>query len=219
MKRIGVLLSGCGVKDGSEIHEAVLTLLYLDQRGVERTCIAPQMAQARVVDHLTGQPMPGERDVLVESSRLARGEVMPLARVRPEELSGLILPGGLGAALNLCDYALQGRAMRVRPDVAELLLALHAQGKPIGAICIAPVLVAKVFGDRGIAIEVTVGDSTGVAADIAAFGAVHVMRRVDEIHVDRAHRIVSTPAYMLGGNVAQIAPGIERVVDSVVKLA
>ncbi len=219
MKRIGVLLSGCGVKDGSEIHEAVLTLLYLDQRGVERVCIAPEMPQTRVIDHLSGQPMAGERSVLVESARIARGQITPLARIRPEELSGLIVPGGLGAAVNLCDYGLQGRAMRVRPDVAELLLAMHTQGKPIGAICIAPVLVAKVFGDQGIAVEVTVGDDTGVAADIAAFGAVHVMRRVDEIHTDRTHRIVSTPAYMLGQNVAQIAPGIEHVVDTVVKFA
>ncbi len=219
MKRIGVLLCGCGVKDGSEIHEAVLALLYLDQRGVERQCLAPDAPQPRVVHHLTGAETPERRNMLVEAARLARGQITPLAQVQPDDLHGLIVVGGFGAAANLCDYATRGRQMSVRPDVADLLAALHGQGKPLGAICIAPVILAKVFGDRGLAVEVTVGDDVGVAADIAHFGAVHVMRRVDEIHVDRAHRIVSTPAYMLGATVAEIAPGIEHLVDAVVKLA
>jgi len=219
MKRIGVLLCGCGVKDGSEIHEAVLTLLYLDQRGVERICLAPDAPQARVIHHLTGAQVPEERHMLAEAARLARGQIEPLAQVRADDLHGLIIPGGFGAAANLCDYAVKGRAMAVRAEVADLLDALHAQRKPIGAICIAPVIVAKVFGSRGIPVEVTVGDDVGVAADIAHFGAVHIMRRVDEVHIDRPHRIVSTPAYMLGTNVAQIAPGIEHLVDAVAKMA
>jgi enhancing lycopene biosynthesis protein 2 len=172
-----------------------------------------------VVDHLTGASVPERRSMLVEAARLARGQIKPLAQVRADDLSGLIVPGGSGAAANLCDYASQGRKMTVRPDVADLLAALHAQGKPIGAICIAPVLVAKAFADRGIAIEVTVGDDVRVAGDIESFGATHIIRRVDEIHVDRAHRIVSTPAYMLATNVAQIAPGIEHVVEAVIKMA
>ncbi len=219
MKRIGVLLSGCGVKDGSEIHEATLILYFLDQRGVERICIAPDTAQTQVIDHRSGEAADEQRNVLVESARIARGQIRALSDVRADDLDGLILPGGFGAALNLCDYATKGRQMTVRPDVADLLLALHAHRKPIGAVCIAPVILAKVFGDQGTAVELTIGDDASVAADVEALGATHVIRLVDEAHVDRNNRIATAPAYMRGTNVAQIGPGIEHVVEAVVKMA
>ena len=219
MKRIGVLLSGCGVKDGSEIHEATLTLYFLDRLGVERICLAPDAPQTAVTDHLSGKPTQERRNMLVESARIARGEIRPLSKVRTDDLDGVILPGGFGAATNLCDYGEKGRDLTVREDVAALLLAMHEQKKPIGAICIAPVVVAKVFGEKGIPVEVTIGDDTQVAGDIEAMGARHVMRLVDEVQIDHANKIATAPAYMLGGNVAEIGPGIRKVVQAVVDMA
>lgn len=219
MRRFGVLLSGCGVNDGSEIHEATLTLFHLDRMGVERICFAPDAPQTRVVNHATGTEDPSARNMLVEAARIARGAITPLSEVKADDIHGLLIPGGLGAALNLCDYGLKGRDVTVREDVAELLRALREQKKPIGAICIAPVILAKVFGDLGIPIEVTIGGDPKVAADIDSMGAKHVMHLVDEAHVDRKHKIATTPAYMLGSNVAEIAPGIEKVVDTVISMA
>ncbi len=219
MRRFGVLLSGCGVHDGSEIHEATMTLYHLDRMGVERVCLAPDALQARVFDHAGGKQADERRNMLIEAARIARGDIMPLGQADPDSLDGLLIPGGLGAALNLCDYGARGREMSVRDDVDALLWGFHERKRPIGAICIAPVIVAKVFGSRAMAVEVTIGGDPKVSADIEAMGAVHVMHLVDEIHVDRQHKVVTTPAYMLGKNVAEIAPGIERLVDAVLAMA
>lgn len=219
MKRIGVLLAGCGVKDGSEIHEATLTLLYLAQGGAEILCMAPDAPQPAVIDHRTGAPESAQRNMLSEAARIARGEIRPLEDVTADQLDGMIIPGGMGAALNLCDYGQRGRDFSVREDVADLLRALHRQGKPIGAICIAPVILAGLFGRDGIPVEVTIGADDGVAADITAWGARHVVRSVSEAHIDRAHAIATCPAYMLGQSPADIAPGIAQVVSAVLELA
>ncbi len=216
MKKIGVLLSGCGVNDGSEIHEATLALYFLDRQGVERVCIAPDGPQTRVVDHLSGGQVDEERFMLTEAARIARGDIRPLDGDTAEQIDGLVLPGGYGAVLNWCDYATRGREMTVREDVASLLLRLHERKKPIGAMCIAPVVLARVFGGQGIAVQLTIGDNPTVGGDIEAMGAQHVIQLVDEVAVDRAHKVVSTPAYMLGENVAQIGPGIEKLVETVV---
>ena len=219
MKRIGVLLSGCGVKDGSEIHEATLILYFLDRQGVERICVAPDSPQAHVMNHATGEEAQESRSILVESARIARGDIRPVSQLRADDLDGIMIPGGFGAALNLCDYGKKGRDCTVREDVSALLLALHQQKKPIGAVCIAPVLVARVFGQKGITVQVTIGDDPGVAADIEAMGGQHVMRLVDEAQIDRANKIATAPAYMLGSNVAEIGPGIQKAVDAVVEMA
>ncbi len=219
MRRFGVLLSGCGVHDGSEIHEATLTLFHLDRMGVERICIAPDAPQTRVINHATGEEDTPARNMLVEAARIARGAVTPVSEVKADDIHGLLIPGGLGAALNLCDYGLKGRDMTVREDVAELVRGLCEQKKPIGAICIAPVIVAKVFGDLGLPVELTIGGDPTVGADIDAWGAKHMMHLVDEAHVDRTHKVSTTAAYMLGTNVAEIAPGIEKVVDTVISMA
>src|SRR5512133_2943461 len=147
MKKIGVILSGCGVNDGSEIHEAVITLLAIDRAGAEAICMAPDIEQMQVVNHLTGTPVAGEkRNVLVESARIARGKIRNLKEVKGNEIDALILPGGFGAAKNLCDFALKGAACAVNPEVERLLREVHQAGKPIGALCIAPALVARILG-------------------------------------------------------------------------
>jgi enhancing lycopene biosynthesis protein 2 len=212
-KKIGVLLSGCGVYDGSEIHEAVLTLLYLDRRGAEIICLAPDMDQAHVIDHVTQNPEAAPRNVLVEAARIARGEIQDLDAVSAADLDALILPGGFGAAKNLCDFALVGPEARVQPQVAELLSAMHAKGKPIGAMCIAPAVVARTLGAEKP--QVTIGNDVGTAAGITAMGAIHVDCTVDEICIDVDNRVVTTPAYMLGPGISDIAKGIEKLVDQV----
>ncbi|MBL9077723.1 MAG: isoprenoid biosynthesis glyoxalase ElbB [Planctomycetes bacterium] len=215
---IGVLLSGCGHLDGSEIHEAVLTLLALDEQRAHAVCIAPHAPQAAVVDHRTGAPVPGaERDMLTEAARIARGRVRDLASVRADELDGVVLPGGFGAAKNLCDFAAKGAAATVRPDVARLLRELHAARKPIGALCIAPAVVAAVFG-RSEHPVLTVGAAGQAAQALEAMGARHQVRPVTECTVDTDHRIVTAPAYMYDARIADVAAGVRKLVAAVLEL-
>jgi enhancing lycopene biosynthesis protein 2 len=216
-KRIGVLLSGCGVFDGSEIHEAVLTLLALDRAGAEAVCMAPDMEQFHVVDHLTQEATGEKRNVLVESARIARGQIRDLAEVQEAELDGLVLPGGFGAAKNLSDFAVRGKEAVVHPGVKELLARLVEKGKPVGAICISPVVVAGALGEK--APELTIGSDDGTALAIEGMGGRHRVCGVSMIHHDEANRIVSTPAYMLGSSIAEVAEGIEKLVAKVLELA
>ena len=167
MPKVGVVLSGCGVFDGSEIHEAVLTLLALDRRGAEVVCMAPASDQTHVVDHVRGDVSAGERrNVLVESARIARGAILDISGVRAADLDALVLPGGYGAAKNLSSYAFDGPKCKVHPDVAKAIKDMHACGKPIGALCIAPVLVAKVLGK----VSLTIGDDQATADNLVAMG-------------------------------------------------
>ncbi len=215
--KIGVILSGCGVFDGSEIHEAVLTLLALDRAGAEVICAAPDVNQMHVVDHLTGQPMPGEtRNVLQESARIARGRIRDLAQLSGSEIDGLMLPGGFGAAKNLCSYATSGADMQVHPQVERIVAEVHAQRKPIAMICIAPTLAARLLpGSR-----LTLGSPQDPSvADVTAMGAQHIACPVDEFVVDEERRLITSPAYMLGPGIKEVAAGIEKTVAELVRMA
>ncbi len=217
-KKIGVLLSGCGVMDGAEIHESVLTLLALDRLGAEAVCMAPNIPQMHVVNHLKGEPAGGQsRNVLEESARIARGKIKNIVDVRAFDIDALILPGGFGAAKNLSNYATKGAACEVNPEVARLIREVHSAGKPVGFICISPVIAAKLLGAKQV--RVTIGTDKATAADIEEMGAVHEMCPVGECRIDKAMKVVSTPAYMLAKSVAEAAEGIERLVKEVVKMA
>jgi enhancing lycopene biosynthesis protein 2 len=215
-KKIGVVLSGCGVFDGSEIHEAVLTLLAIDRNGAEAVCLAPDV-QLDEVDHLAGKPTGAKRSVLVESARIARGKIRNIADVKAADLDAIIFPGGFGAAKNLCDFAVKGATATPQSDVARLLKEMAAAKKPIGAICIAPALIATVLG-RECAPQLTIGTDEGTAAAINATGSCHVSCPVSEFVVDRANRIVSTPAYMLAASIGEAAEGIEKTVKAVIDM-
>lgn len=215
-KKIGVVLSGCGVYDGSEIHEAVLTLLAIDRNGAEALCMAPDMELAEV-DHLSGQPTGARRNVLVESARIARGKISDVAKVNAADLEAIIFPGGFGAAKNLCDFAAKGAAATVHPQVARLVMEMAAAGKPIGAICIAPTLIAAVLG-KEYAPEVTIGSDEGTAAAINATGSRHKECPVREFIIDKKNRIVTTPAYMLASCISEAADGIEKAVKAVIEM-
>ncbi|MEQ8225220.1 MAG: isoprenoid biosynthesis glyoxalase ElbB [Candidatus Eremiobacterota bacterium] len=215
--KIGVLLHGCGVFDGTEIHEAVLTLLSLDRAGAEAVCIAPDTYQMHVINHITGQPS-GTRNVLEESARIARGNVKNIKSVSVDDIDGLIIPGGFGAAKNLCDFAIKGENCTVDPVIEDFIKKVHNKRKPIGAICIAPALLAKILG-KDEKIRVTIGTDKATGEKINKMGAKHIECAVHDFVVDEKYRIVSTPAYMLGAGIKDIAEGIDGLVKAVIELA
>lgn len=217
--KVGVVLSGCGYLDGSEIHESVLTLLCLDEAGAEAVCAAPRGVQAQVVDHSTGKPATGHgRDVLTEAARIARGRIRDVATLRADQLDAVVLPGGFGAAKNLSDFAKQGAAATVHPDVARLLRDMVAAKKPIGAICIAPAVVAAAIG-RTVHPTLTIGNDRGTAAALESMGCRHRDCAVTECVVDEANGIVSTPAYMFDARVSEVAQGVKKLVAAVLARA
>ena len=216
MTKVAVVLAGCGVYDGAEINEAVLTLLCLEQQGASYQCFAPDIEQMHVINHLSGEPCPGEsRNVLVEGARIARGNVLDLAAARVEEFDALVVPGGFGAAKNLCDFAVAGADMVVQSDFLQLARAFHQSGKPIGLICIAPVMAAAICGEGT---RCTIGNDAETAAAIGAMGGEHLDCPVSEARVDTQRKMVTTPAYMLAGSVAEAYAGIGECVKEVLAL-
>lgn len=217
-KKIGVILSGCGVMDGSEIHEATLTLYFLDKHGAEIVCMAPNKDQADVVDHTKNQPTKEKRNVLVEAARIARGNIRDVKTVTADELDAVIIPGGYGAAKNLCTFARDGAGARVDEGVARLLRDLHAKRKPIGALCIAPAILAALLGpDHNV--EITIGTDAGTARELEKTGARHKNAKVDEIVVDSKNKLVTTPCYMLARSIKEAGDGAEKVVKKILELA
>lgn len=213
--QIAVVLSGCGVYDGSEIHEAVLTLLALDRQGAEVQCFAPNIPQHHVIDHTSGKETGESRNVLVESARIARGRIRDLATFRADAFDGIVFPGGFGAAKNLSSFAFEGPDCSVHADVAAAVSAMTAAGKPIGALCIAPAVMAKVLGD----VELTIGNDAGTAAALGQMGARHVQATHGEVVIDHRARLATTPCYMLDATISQIAEGAENVVRAVLDMA
>jgi len=216
-KRVGVLLAGCGVFDGSEIHEAVLTLLFLNRAGARAVCMAPDIDQLHVINHLTQEAVEDKRNVLMESARICRGDIVDIESITAQQLDALIIPGGFGAAKNLSNFAVAGPQAQVHPQVDRLLNEMATAAKPIGALCIAPVTLTKALAD--FKPEVTIGTDVGTAGAIETMGGVHHNCRVDEIFIDRAHKIVTTPAYMHNAQIAEVSVGIEKLVNEVMALA
>ena len=226
-KKIGVLLSGCGVYDGSEIHEAVLTLLELDKLGVEAVCMAPDIEQHHVINHLNGEEMNEKRNVLIESARIARGNIKPLSEVNTDELDGLAMPGGFGAAKNLTKWAFSGPDGEILPEVKKLIQDIANAGKPIASVCISPAVLAKALEGTGIHAEITVGTTQSPSPyDIAATndglfatGAKAVLCEVEEMVVDAPHKIITSPCYMMEASISQVAKGISKTMAKLVELA
>ncbi|PIV80812.1 isoprenoid biosynthesis protein ElbB [bacterium CG17_big_fil_post_rev_8_21_14_2_50_64_8] len=218
MPRVAVILSGCGVFDGSEIHEACAALLALDRAGAEVVIAAPPGPQLHVVDHLAGEASAGEsRDILVESARIARGEIRSLPDVDPATVDAVLMPGGFGAAKNLCTFAVDGADCTVNPAVTEFLNKVHDLGRPIGAMCIAPVVLARIFGPN-LSPRVTIGNDPTTAALVNQMGARHVDCAVEGVVVDRANLMVTTPAYMLAGSIKEVFAGAETFVQELLGL-
>ena len=215
-KKVAVILSGCGFKDGGEIYEATLTLLALDEADAVVQCFAPDMPQLHVVNHLTGEEMPESRNVLVEAARLARGQIKPVTEARVADFDALIIPGGFGAAKNLCNFAVKGSDMTVQPDVLAFAKGMNAAGKPVGLVCIAPAMAPAI---GGVGTQYTIGNDAGTAAAINVMGGKHVECAVDECVVDRERKIVTTPAYMYPARIREARAGIQKLVQAVLGMA
>lgn len=218
-KKIGVLLAGCGVHDGSEIHEATLALLALDEAGAEAICMAPDVSQPDVIDHVSGKPTGERRNALVEAARIARGKIRDIASVAADELDGLVVPGGFGAAKILCDFAERGEDARPHPEVERLVRQLYAATKPMAFFCIAPALAAAIFRSMGIQATLTIGNDEATASKLRHMGAQHEAQPVDGVCIDRRNRIVSTPCYMLARSIREVRTGAERAVRALLEMA
>jgi enhancing lycopene biosynthesis protein 2 len=220
MSKVGVVLSGCGVYDGAEIHESVATILALDRANAEVVFMAPDVNQMHVINHIKGAPTEGEiRNVRVEAGRIARGEVNIVTDIKASDIDALIFPGGFGAAKNLCDFAVKGADCSVDPDISKLVMDMHAASKPVGFLCISPAMAAKIYCDAGIkGVKLTIGNDEGTADALRAMGAEHVDCEVGDCVVDIDHKVVSTPAYMLAQRISEAADGIEKTVRKVLDL-
>jgi len=212
--KAAVVLAGCGVRDGAEIHEAVMTMYAIDKLGGTCHIFAPNVAQHHVINHITGEEMKESRNVLTEAARIARGKISPLTDYRAEDYDTLIFPGGFGVAKNLCTYAFDGPDCHVDRVVEKAIRSTHSAGKPIGALCISPVLIAKVLGD----VTVTIGNDRQTATDIGILGGKHENRQHGEVTIDRKNLIVTAPCYMINATISEIARDAEAVVKALIEL-
>jgi len=208
MKKFAVVLSGCGVFDGAEIHEATLTMLAIMKQGAQYEVFAPDITQHHVINHITGEEMDETRNVLIESARISRGQIKDLRNYDPNNYDALIFPGGFGAAKNLCDFAFKGADCSINPDIEKAVLKTAGKNKPIGALCISPVIFAKIFGN----VEVTIGQDPGTAEAIEKLGATHVKTTHGEVIIDEKNNLYTTPCYMLDANILDIAKGASNIV-------
>ena len=215
MKKIAVILAGCGVYDGAEINEAVLTLLHIAKAGASYQCFAPDIEQLHTINHLTGEEMQPNRNVLVEATRIARGEIKALSQLDVNDFDGLIVPGGFGAAKNLCDFAVKGTQAQLHVDMLRVGKAFADANKAAGYMCIAPAMIPLIYGNG---VKATIGNDADTADALKSLGAHHVECAVDEIVIDEQHKLVSTPAYMLAQSILEADAGIEKLVKAVIKM-
>ncbi|MBE1300028.1 MAG: isoprenoid biosynthesis glyoxalase ElbB [Alteromonadaceae bacterium] len=215
MKKIAVILSGCGVFDGAEIHESVLTLLHVARAGASYQCFAPDIEQMHTINHMTGEEMQPNRNVLVEASRIARGDIKPVSELNQNDFDALILPGGFGAAKNLSDFAVKGAEASVQNDVLSACKAFAQAKKPVGYICIAPAIIPIVYGKGA---KATIGNDQDTATAIEQLGGNHLVCPVEGFVVDEEHKVVSTPAYMLAQSILEADEGIGKLVNKVIEL-
>ena len=214
MQKFAVVLSGNGVFDGAEIHEAILTLYAIAKKGAAYEIFAPDIPQHHVINHMTGEEMNETRNVLVESARIARGKIKALSEFSGKDFDALVFPGGFGAAKNLSTFAFDGADCSINADVENAIKEMIGLGKPVGALCIAPVILAKILGD----VELTIGQDRETAEAVQKMGATHTETGHGEVVVDEKHKVVTTPCYMLDATIVQIGEGAENVVDALLKL-
>ncbi|OOF05134.1 isoprenoid biosynthesis glyoxalase ElbB [Salinivibrio sp. MA607] len=216
MKKVAVILSGCGVFDGAEIQETVLSLLALEQNDAQWQCFAPDIDQHHVIDHRTGEPMNETRNVLTEASRIVRGEILPLTDLNVDDFDALLVPGGFGAAKNLSDFAYNGDPVQVHQDMFAVCQAFMRAEKPAGYMCIAPIMIPQIY-PKGV--KGTIGNEPDIAAAFNRMGSEHIDCPVSDYVLDQRHHLLSTPAYMLATSVSDAASGINRMVKKLVELA
>ncbi|SFN52091.1 isoprenoid biosynthesis glyoxalase ElbB [Xenorhabdus japonica] len=215
MKSVAVILSGCGVYDGSEIHESVLTMLSLSRLGAEVSFFSPDEAQHYVINHLNGEEKKESRHIMEESARITRGNIQPLSKVNIDELDALIIPGGFGVVKNLCNFASKGSDCEINKELLSIVQNIHKSGKPMGFMCISPVMVPKILGKP---IKLTIGNDPETAAEIEKMGGIHIECPVDDVVIDFENKIVTTPAYMLAESLFQAEKGIDKLVREILRM-
>lgn len=213
--KVAVILSGCGVFDGAEINEVVLTLLAIEENGLEYECFAPDRMQHHVVNHITGEEMPYSRNILIEAGRIVRGKVRPLSECKANNFAALFVPGGFGVAKNFSDFAFKGKDASVCPEFVAVCTDFKEKGKPAGYMCIAPALLPKIYGNG---VLLTIGNDADTAAAVQSMGGVHENAAVDQIVVDEKNKVVSTPAYMLATKISETKSGIDKLVKKVMEM-
>ncbi|MEC8882280.1 MAG: isoprenoid biosynthesis glyoxalase ElbB [Pseudomonadota bacterium] len=208
--KFAVLLSGCGVYDGSEIGEVVLTLMALEDQGIEWDSFAPSRKSLKHVNHVTQKDMPGELNVLEEASRIVRGRIADVNDVDFSHYDGLIVPGGFGVVTNLCDFSVSDMNYTIYPEVDNFLNKAKSRGFPMGFMCIAPILIPRIF--QGV--SMTIGNDKEMAGKIEKLGCRHVDCVADDIVIDRDNKVVTTPANMLAKNLVELRDGIVKLVGA-----
>jgi enhancing lycopene biosynthesis protein 2 len=211
MKKIAVILAGCGNRDGSETHETLSVLLAIDKRGMEYQCFAPN-GEFNVFNHIKGEATGEKRDLMLEASRLCRGNIKSLSEYCTEDFDALVLPGGMGAAQNWSSYAFCGQAMEVNGEIAKAILDTFSAQKPIGALCIAPMILAKVLGDKNPTI--TLGGDCQAAKDAVALGCNHKVCSATEVAIDEKNKLLTAPAYMVATRISQIFEGSDNLIQA-----
>ncbi len=219
MKKAAVILSGSGVFDGAEIQESVITLLALDRANVNVDIFAPDIDQHHVINHLTGNEMDEKRNVLIEAARIARGEIKDLQIANVNDYDMVIFPGGFGVAKNFCDLAFKGKDCEVNPIIEEFIIKAISEKKPLGFMCIAPALLAKVASKIGLKLSLTIGTDPGTAEVIESFGSIHIECQANEIAYDEKNKIVTAPAYMVGKRIHEVADGIEKLISKILEIS
>lgn len=213
MKKFAIIISGCGNLDGAEIHETLMTMLAIDKRGFVYEMFAPDIEQYHVINHITKKEMSEKRNVLIEAARIARGNIKDINKFSVKNFDAVVFPGGYGVAKNLFSYALEGVHAKVLPQIEKIIKDTYASGKPIGALCISPVLIAKVLGD----ITVTIGQDQATADDIIKMGANHINAIQTDVVSDRKNKIFTTPCYMLSASVSDIAEGADNLIQAMLQ--
>lgn len=226
MKKVAVLLAGCGVYDGSEIHEAVFTLLSIARQGGSYQCFAPDKEQLHVINHVTGSEMPEKRNVLVESARIARGEIKPVSELKPSEYDGLVIPGGFGAAKNLNQWAIKGPEGEIDPDVARVIREFVKARIPVAGLCMGPTVIASALKGVLTGARLTVGstaekspyDIQAISNGLVSTGAVAEYKTIREFTVDDELKIVTAPCYMMEGSIDQVYGNVQQAIEALFDL-
>ena len=213
MKKFAVIISGCGNMDGAEIHETLMTLLAIEKKECEYELFAPDKEQHHVINHLTKKEMPEKRNMLVEAARIARGNIKDISAFSIKNFDAVVFPGGYGVAKNFFTYAFDGINAKVLPEIEKIINYTHADGKPIGALCISPFLIAKVLGD----VTVTIGHDKNTTDDIISMGANHINSAPTDVVSDRKNKIFTTPCYMLNARLVEIAEGVENLIETMLQ--
>ena len=213
MKKTAIILSGCGQVDGSETHETILTILALEQHNLDWEGLAPSGLQTEVYDHYTNtKENISPSSMITEAARLVRGNITIINAVNASDYAAVIIPGGAGVIKNLSNYSTAGINFTIHPELLAFMATIVRLQIPAGFICIAPILIPKLYGNKP---KLTIGSNVELAAKIVQIGGEHCDCLANDIVIDHAQKIVSTPANMVAKNIVEVYHGIYKLVTQI----